>query len=477
LTPFHSLRVGEAQMMDLTFHGAARTVTGSQHLLVVNNTTILLDCGLYQGHRAESYERNLKLPYDPKQVDLVILSHAHIDHSGNIPNLVKQGFRGDIICTSATCDLAATMLPDSGYIQERDVDYLRKRYKRTLQPLYTRDDALAALKYFTSQSYHHRRQIAPDIYLTLFDAGHMLGSCIVQLEILDRETGQAQKLVFSGDLGRKGIPIIRDPEKVEEADILILESTYGDRLHEPYADSEKRLEQIVNETYRRGGSIVMPAFAVGRTQQLVLSLHRLAEKGDIPKLPIYVDSPLAVDATSVFQLHPECYDAEIREFMMDFGIHDPFGFSNLKYTRNVADSKRLNFLKEPHIVISASGMAEFGRILHHLKNRIEDARNTILITGWQAPATLGRRLVEQEKIVRIFGEEYCVNAHVEVIDGFSGHADRDELLAWVKKMNKKPEHCFLVHGEEASAFALKAALEARFKLNVAVPERGQRFQL
>jgi len=464
--------------MQISFHGAARTVTGSQHLIFVNNTFILLDCGLYQGSRAKSYERNLNLPYDPRLIDVVILSHAHIDHSGNLPNLVKQGFTGDIIASAATRDLAATMLPDSGYIQERDVEYVNKHRRRRGQdpitPLYTHVDAVKALDYFITQNYHRRRLIAPNIYLTFHEAGHMLGSCIVQLDITEQDSGREITLVFSGDLGRTGIPIIRDPEFIDGADVLIMESTYGNRLHEPYDDSTQKLKKIVNDTYKRGGSIVMPAFAVGRTQQLVLSLHELAEKGEIPRMPIYVDSPLAVDATSVFRLHPECYDMEMQAFMNDFDVRNPFGFDDLTYIRKVSDSMALNTMREPHIVISASGMAEFGRILHHLKYRVENPNNTVLITGWQAAHTLGRRITEREEIVRIFGDEYQLKAQVEVLNGFSGHADRNEIVDWVRRMRQKPQQTFLVHGEEASALALKATLESEIGLSdVSVPQLNE----
>lgn len=467
--------------MKIAFYGAARTVTGSKHLLEVNGTRILLDCGLFQGKRAENYAQNQKFPFDPKTIDVLVLSHAHIDHSGNIPNLTKNGFNGDIVCTSATRDLCAFMLPDSGHIQEKDVEFVNKKRQKKgeppVEPIYTQQDAMDCLDYFITQSYHRTRQIAPGVSLTFYDAGHMLGSASVRLDIVDRETNREVCFVFSGDIGRKGIPIIRDPEMLEEADVLIMESTYGNRLHEDYADSEKRLERIVNDTYKRGGAIVMPAFAVGRTQQLVLTLHQLAERGDIPRMPIYVDSPLAVNATSVFRLHPECYDGEIRQFINDADIQDPFGFDDLTYIRKVEESKQLNFKREPSIIISASGMAEFGRILHHLKNRIEDPRNTILITGWQAPDTLGRRLVEKAEVVRIFGEEYTRKAQVEVLNGFSGHADRNELLNWVGAIKKKPRRTFLVHGEEESALAFKQSLEEKFKLTVDVPVQGQKFEV
>lgn len=468
--------------MRLTFYGAARTVTGSQHMIEVNGQRILLDCGLYQGHRADFYQRNLHLPYDPAAVDVVILSHAHIDHSGNIPNLVKQGYAGEIICTYATRDLCATMLLDSGYIQERDVEYVnkqrRKRGEPAVEPLYTQQDALASLDSFTSHSYHRARRIARGVTLTFLDAGHMLGSAIVVLDIEDQDTKRDVRLVFSGDLGRANIPIIRDPETVESADILIMESTYGNRLHEPYEDASKELERIINETYRRGGKVIMPAFAVGRTQQLVYTLNQLAAAGDIPRMPIYVDSPLAIDATSVYRLHPECYDDEIREFMLRDGARsDPFNFGDLIYTRQVEDSKKLNFLREPAIIISASGMAEAGRIQHHLKNNIEDPKNTVLITGWQAENTLGRKLVDRLPVVRIFGEEYQNNAHTEVLNGFSGHADRDELLDWVAAIRGKPQRTFLVHGEEEAAVSLADDLHEQFMLRVDVPQWKQAYEV
>lgn len=473
--------------MHISFHGAARTVTGSKHLIEVNGTRILLDCGLYQGKRAESRERNLHLGFDPSSIDLVILSHAHIDHSGNLPNLINQGFNGDIVCTSATRDLCATMLPDSGHIQERDAEFVNKRMARKnrnhqhdfvpVEPIYTQQDAMDSLRYFTTRDYHRAAKIAPGVTLTLLDAGHMLGSTIVCLDIEEQESGREVRLIFSGDLGRKGIPIIRDPEFVDRADILIMESTYGDRLHEEYYASTDRLEKIVQETYMRGGSIIMPAFAVGRTQQLVLTLHQLIEQGDIPALPIYVDSPLAVNTTAVFRLHPECYDDEIRAFMTEADTRDPFGFERLTYVHSVEESKRINFQREPCIIISASGMAEFGRVLHHLSHRIEDPKNTVLITGWQAENTLGRRMVDGASTVRIFGDEYRLRAQVEVINGYSGHADRDELLAWVSAMQHRPQRTFLVHGEEPSAIAMQAALHEQFNLQVDIPVMGQRFKV
>lgn len=464
--------------MKITFHGAARTVTGSQHLIEVNGQQLLLDCGLYQGSRKTAFERNRTLPFDAEAVDAMILSHAHIDHSGNIPNLVKSGFRGDIVCTFATRDLCSTMLLDSAHIQEKDAQFVNKKRARKdqppIEPIYKTEDAVNCLDYFTAIGYHRQREILPGVHVTFLDAGHMLGSAITVLDIEDKDAGREFRLVFSGDLGRENIPIIRDPETVDHADILIMESTYGNRTHEPYFDSEQKLEAIINDTFKRGGAVLIPAFAVGRTQQLVYTLHKLMVSRDIPELPVFVDSPLAINATSVFRLHPEAYDDEMRTFMLEQG--DPFGFDKLRYTRSVEQSKELNFMLDPFIVISASGMMEAGRILHHLRNRIEDPKNTILIVGWQAPDTLGRRLVEGVEVARIFGEEFNVRAQVEVINGFSGHADKNELMTWTSAIAKRPRRTFLVHGEEEGALILAQALEkeAGFEA-VDVPELHQSF--
>jgi len=469
--------------MKLTFHGAAKTVTGSQHLIEVNGKRILLDCGLFQGKRKEAFELNRSGFCDGKSLDCLILSHAHIDHSGNIPCLVKNGFRGDIICTSATRDLCAVMLMDSAHIQEQDVAFANKLRKRKQQkefePLYTKEDVVTAMDQFIGLSYNRRREILPGVHLTLTDAGHMMGSANVILDIHDKEKSREVRLVFSGDIGRPDIPIIKDPAVLGEgADILIMESTYGNRLHPPYPESEKELERIVNETYQRGGSLLIPAFAVGRTQQLVYALHKLFLNRDIPNLPIYVDSPLATRVTDIFRLHPETYDQEIREFILKDNHSNPFGFDTLRYTQTVQDSKELNFLREPAIIISASGMMEGGRILHHLRNRISDGKNTILVTGWQAPNTLGRRIVDGDEIVRIFGEEFPLRAKVEVLTGFSGHADRDGLLAWAGAMQKKPSRTFVVHGEEevAAAFAESLKNELGFP-RVDIPEPHQSFEV
>ncbi|HSG15931.1 MAG TPA: MBL fold metallo-hydrolase [Anaerolineae bacterium] len=468
--------------MQIAFHGAVQTVTGSQHLLNVNGQNILLDCGLYQGSRKQSYERNQKLPYDAAEVDVLILSHAHIDHSGNIPNLVKSGFKGDIICTYATRDLCSIMLRDSAKIQGYDIEYLNKKRRRKgldlLEPYYTMEDVVQSLKYFIGIGYDRPYQVMPGISLTFHDAGHILGSAIVTLDIDDQETKRAARLVFSGDLGRPDRAILRDPTLVDEADVLLIESTYGNREHDPAPETLKKLEVVVNETCRRGGKLIVPAFAVGRTQELVYGLHKLVHARDIPpELPVYVDSPLAIDATGIYRLHPEAYDQEVFDFLADDVHSDPFGFDMMNYTRSTRQSKELNFLREPAVIISASGMCEAGRILHHLKNNVEDPHNTILIVGWQAPNTLGRRIVEKQPSVRILGETYDLRAQVVTINGFSAHASRSELLAWTDHIKKRPGHTYIVHGEPDASVALADGLRGQGYPEVHVPELGQSFTI
>ena len=352
--------------MKITFLGAARTVTGSQHLLEVNGHRIMLDSGLFQGKRKEAFELNRQGFVGGGDVDVVILSHAHIDHSGNLPSLVRRGFRGDIVCTPATRDLCAAMLMDSAFLQEKDVEFVNRRRarqgKRLFEPLYTKKDVVNTMQLFMGIGYNRKKQILPGVELTLVDAGHMLGSAHIILDIEDREKNQQKRLVFSGDIGRPHIPIIRDPVPITEGcDILIMESTYANQSHPPYPESEKELERIINQTYSRGGSVLIPAFAVGRTQQIVYALHRLYVNRDIPDIPIYVDSPLATKATDVFRLHPETYDEEILDFMFRGHNGNPFGFDSLRYTQTVNESKELNFLREPAIVISASGMMKSDR--------------------------------------------------------------------------------------------------------------------
>jgi metallo-beta-lactamase family protein len=467
----------------ITFFGAVQTVTGSQHLIEVNGLRILLDCGLYQGRRKESYERNRNLPFDPASIDVLVLSHAHIDHSGNIPNLVKNGFKGDVICTFATRDLCAAMLRDSGHIQEKDAEYLNKKRRKhgeePITPIYTEDDAIRSLQNFMAIGYERPYHLAPGITLSLYDAGHMLGSAIVALDNADQEAQRDIRLVFSGDIGRPEIPILRSPTLMQEADLLIMESTYGGRMHDPLMESEQELKQVISRTYKRGGKVIIPAFAVGRTQQLVYTLNKLYHGGELPEMPVFVDSPLAVNVTEVFRLHPEAYDEESLRYMTQ---QDPdgdiFGFSRLRYIRQVEQSKELNTMTQPAIIISASGMMEAGRILHHLKNNIEDPRSAVLIVGWQAPDTLGRRLVEGVTPVRIFGEEYDPKAEIVVLNGFSGHADHAGLVAWADAFKRRPSQVFLVHGEPEAAGALAADLKDKLGYKqVHIPVLNQSFKV
>jgi len=465
--------------MQIQFLGAAQTVTGSQHLISVNGSRILLECGLFQGKRRQSFERNRHLPFDAASVDALILSHAHIDHSGNIPNLVRNGFRGSIYCTFATRDLCSTMLRDSAYIQEHDVAYVnKKRVRRGLppvEPIYTHADAIASLEHFISVGYNRPVTVAPGVRCTFLDAGHILGSAIV---LLEAEEGQRRtRLLFSGDLGRPDMPILRDPTPAPPVDVLIIESTYGDRLHPQHEEAEQRLLGLVSETCAGGGKVVIPSFAVGRTQEIVYSLHRLASAHKLPDVPIFVDSPLAVNVTGVFRLHPECYDEQVQEFVAQDRHPDPFGFNRLRYIRNTEDSKALNDLEGAAVIISASGMCEAGRIQHHLKHNIGDPRNAVLIVSWQAPHTLGRRLVERQKVVKIFGQEYPVRARVETINGYSAHADRDGLLGWVRPIARDLRHAFVVHGDPDPAAALADGLRRLGTRDVAVPEQGNMFRV
>ncbi len=444
--------------MHLEFHGAARGVTGSRHLLQANGHKILLDCGLFQGRREESERLNRKFGFNPREIDAVVMSHAHIDHSGALPSLVKNGFEGTIHATLATADLLTVMLRDSAKIQEHDIEYVNKKRKRKheppKEPLYTMEDAEEAIALVEGHRYHRPVPVVPGITATYYDAGHILGSSTVQLEIT--EGNEKRVLVFSGDLGRKHLPILRDPETPPEADALIIESTYGDREHAPIEDVDDRLAGIINRVHAEKGKLIIPAFAVGRTQELVYSIARLIRAKRIPPSGVYVDSPLAVNVTDIFARHPECFDAEIRAVLRRTG--DPFGFDLLEYVRSVEESKALNLRKGPFIVISASGMMEGGRVLHHLKNAVGDPANLILIVGYQAVHTLGRRIQDGADEVRIFGEPHERKAQVEVMNEFSAHADRNELMAWVREFKRMPEKAFVVHGEESQSLAFAERL-------------------
>lgn len=465
--------------MKITFHGAVRTTTGSMHLVETASQRILLDCGLYQGHRDEAFERNAHLPFDSKSITTSILSHAHIDHSGNLPTLVKSGFVGSIHCTSATRDLVMLMLRDSARIQEQDAAYLNQKTSRRnlprVQPLYTSDDAEHTLTHLIGRAYGQWFDLPErdGVRAMFHDAGHILGSAITVLEIVDQ--GKTLRLGFTGDLGRPRTLILRDPEIVRGLDYLIIESTYGDREHGALDDSQNELARIVRETISRGGKVIIPAFAVERTQEVVYSLHQKIEAHQVPDTTAFVDSPMAMNATDIFRLHVECLADPLREHLL---IHDdPFGFGKLKYTRTVDESKQINTLQGSAIIISANGMCEAGRILHHLKNNIEDERSTILFVGYQAANTLGRRLVDGAKKVKIFGDEFHVRAQIQVANGFSAHADRSELLGWVAQIKENLKGVFVVHGEEQSSLAFADALRAMGQFKVTVPEPHQTIEL
>ena len=460
--------------MKVKFCGATRTTTGSMFLLKVNDQKILLECGLYQGKRSESNDRNKNFPFDPKQVDLAILSHSHIDHCGNFPNLVKQGFKGNIFCTHATRDLAGIMLEDSARIQQHDAEYVsKKRAKKgepPVEPLYSIEDAAQAVRQFVSLNYDRPMNIADGVKLTFSDAGHILGSAQVILDI--KEGGKEIRYLFTGDIGRGGHAILRDPEPVEGVDVLHIESTYGNRLHGDRDMSIVEIAKGIIETAHRGGKIIIPAFSVGRTQLVVYTLHQLQESGDLPDIPIFVDSPLSVNATEVFRLHPECFNEEIYTFLRE--KDNPFGMENLQYIRQVSRSIKLNQLKGPAIIISSSGMCEGGRIRHHLKNNIEDPKNLVLFVGYCAQHTLGSRIVNGDSPVNIFGEPYEVKAQVARHDAFSGHADRDELVSHVEASSGKMKDIYVVHGEEGSALAFGDTLQSiNPKSRVTVPVLNQ----
>jgi metallo-beta-lactamase family protein len=459
--------------MRILFAGAARTVTGSQHLLEFDGGRLLLDCGLYQGRRQESNDRNRNLPFDPRGVDAMVLSHAHIDHAGNIPTLVKHGFRGSIVCTPATRDLCSVMLRDAARIQEADAEFINRKYADRLDepivPLYTEADVLKSLSHFRPLDYHQPVPVMPGVTCTFWDAGHVLGSAIVQLDI-DRGTDRL-RLVFSGDLGRRNMAILRDPEIPEPPDVLLLETTYGDRLHSPMSGMEEQLAAVVNRTVQRAGKILVPSFALERTQEFVYALNRLTERGVIPSIPIYVDSPLSVRITEIFKLHPECFDDETRAFLHRNG--NPFGFENLSYVSSVEDSKALNGRDGPLMIIAGSGMCEAGRILHHLRNAVEDPKNTVLIIGFQAQHTLGRRIAERQPRVKIFGVERALEAEVVVMDAFSAHADRDDLVDFVRRCGARLRKTFLVHGEENQSEAFGKRMADLGFTDVHVPMLGE----
>jgi metallo-beta-lactamase family protein len=435
--------------MKIQFNGAAQTVTGSQHLLEINGKKILLDCGLFQGHRQDFYDRNLHFNFDPKTLDAVILSHAHIDHSGNLPNLVKSGYSGPIYATPPTTALGEIMLADAGHIQEADALYANKKNARRgeppVEPLYTIEDAAEASKHYYSVKYNEAFSPIPEVTVRFVDAGHILGSAAIVLEINDN--GVKKKLWFSGDIGRFNMPLLQDPTLPDaDVDYLLMETTYGDKPHPTLEDAYQEFKEIMIKTVKRGGKVIIPAFAVGRTQDIVYFLNQMISAGEIAPLPVYVDSPLAVNASKVFLQFPEYFDEETRQLMLAHR-HPALDFKGLTYISSVEESKKLNDLKGPMVIISASGMAETGRILHHLRNNIENPANTILIVGWQAPDTLGRRLAEGDRQVRIFGQLFDRRAEIKTIDGLSAHAGQDMLLQYARPVKDHVKKIFLVHGE------------------------------
>lgn len=464
-------------MASLLFHGAAGQVTGSMHLLKVGGRTIVLDCGLFQGRRKESEAANRRFPVSAKSVDAVLLSHAHIDHSGRLPKLVREGFEGAIHCTSATRDLAAILLQDSAHIQLEDAKYLNKKRSRKglppIEPLYEAEDATEALRIMTGHAYNRWFDVTTGVQARFFEAGHMLGSAGIQIRV--QEKGKQTTVVFTGDVGRPGVPILRNPAPLPEADYIISECTYGGRRSEPVTLMKPHLADVVRRTVGRGGKVIIPAFSVGRTQTLLYYLNQLFADKELEPIQVFVDSPLAINATDVFKMHPECYDRDASTFLYEVG-HVLSG-PNVTFVREPSESKRLNLRRKPAIIIAASGMCEAGRILHHLKHGVSRERNTIMIVGYQAQHTLGRRIVEREPFVKVFGKRHRLTAEVVVFNGFSSHADADELFNHLSPRGSTCRSCFLVHGEEDQANALRNRLMAADFKDVNIPQAGDEHEL
>ena len=457
--------------------GAAQTVTGSMHLLQAGPYRILVDCGLFQGRRAESRHRNRMLPRAATEADVCLLTHAHIDHSGNIPSLVKRGFSGKVHCTDATADLCQAMLRDAARIQVSDAKWLNRRNQddptwEPIEALYNEDDAIKALDRFMPHEYNEPFELFPGIHVTYIDAGHILGSASIVIDV--KLNGHRRRVVFSGDIGRRNLPILRDPTPPEHADYIVMESTYGNRTHAPVERMDDQLLEAIAPTLVNKGKVIIPSFALERTQEIVFALNRLIKAGRLQPVPVFVDSPLAVNVTQIFRRHEDCYDKEALHFDHNHG--DPFGFDVLKMVETVEASKRLNETPGPMIIISASGMCEAGRVLHHLRNNIENSNNAVVIVGFQAPHTLGRRIVERRPRVRIFGVERDLHAKVSVLNAFSAHADRDELLWWAKACGPQVRHFYLVHGDPEPCEALRDALASEGR-KATIPSQGQSFPL
>ena len=473
--------------MKITFLGATKMVTGSNFLVEGAGKKFLVDCGMYQGGDRDEMQNHEPFAYDVNEIDFMLLTHAHIDHSGRIPKLYKEGYRNPVITTKATRDLCSIMLPDSGHIQEQEIEWRNRKRKREgkepLPPLYTAQDGIDTMEIFKPVNYDEIIEIDPNIYVRFNDAGHMLGSAIIEVWV--KEDGKETKAVFTGDLGNNDIPLLSSPTMIETADYLVMESTYGGRLHMRNDDKANLFLNIVSETLDKGGTVVIPSFAVGRTQEILYELNNLkdAQEGEdfkkkyatLMKAPVYVDSPLAISATEIFKENANLFDEETQA-VIESG-DNPLEFPGLQFTRTADESKALNEKNESSIIISASGMCEVGRIKHHLKHHLWDPNSTILFVGYQAPGTLGRRIVDGEKRVKIFGEEIAVNARIEYIEGYSGHADQEWLMNFVYSFITKPKHIFLVHGEPTGQEILKSKIVDEIGLPVTIPEYGQTYTL
>ena len=464
--------------MKFTFYGAAQEVTGSQHLLEVNGGRFLFDCGLFQGQRAEARRKNEQFAYKPNSIDAVLLSHAHIDHCGNLPRLYRKGFRGTVFCTEATADVAEVMLKDGAKIQLEDARYLSRHLKKghpSTSPLYDEKDVHGLMKLVQPLEYHQEHELADDVRIRFDDAGHILGSAITTLDV--EEEGVWRRIVFSGDLGRRDLPLLRDPTPIGRCDVLICESTYGNRIHPPAGDIKSELVRILKDALKLGGRVIVPAFSLGRTQQLVFFLNDLFNEGLLPPIPVFVDSPLSSRLTRVYRRHLDIMDNEVQKVLLDDS--DPFGFPWLTYVGSPRESKGLNSRKGAMVIISASGMCEGGRVVHHLAHAIEDPKNTIAIIGYQAAHTLGRRIVERQKYVKIFDRDFSLKAHVEKLNGLSGHADVHDFKWWFEQAAKQGGigQAFLVHGERESAQALSKVLSGYCDEEPIIPARGESFEI
>lgn len=472
--------------MKITFLGATKTVTGSNILVETNDKKFLVDCGLYQGQQKETMLNTDSFLFTPSEIDFVLLTHAHIDHSGRIPKLYVDGFSGPVYATKATCDLCEIMLPDSGYIQESEIEWLNRKRRREgkheVPPLYTYQDAVDSLELFEKVQYDDILQIDQNIKVRYTDAGHMLGSAIIEVWI--KEDGEEKKLVFTGDLGNNDIPLLREPSMIEDADILVMESTYGNRVHEERENKAEEFLSIVTDTLEKGGNVIIPSFAVGRTQEILYEIQKNKQNDDekfrkkfdeLMSAPVFVDSPLAISATEVFLKNLDCLDEFVQNDIREG--KKPLDFPDLKFTPSVEESKALNENANKSIIISASGMCEVGRIKHHLKHNLWRSDSTILFVGYQAVGTLGRKIVDGAKNVKLFGEEIGVNARIEYIEAFSGHADKLGLLNFIRKFSKKPTQIYLVHGEEEAQLSLADEIIEEFNIPVSIPNRGDVYEI